>query len=145
MSLAENSEHHPRHTPRSEHASSAWYGIPEVPDTFVRRDRLIDLLDRAGEVPLVLVSAPAGTGKTSLVADWVTAGGAAPRTDWVTFERDDAEFWPGVVGGLRRLGLDVPVTAPAQSDAWQRGRLFSLASQVARQQAPLRLVLTATR
>ncbi len=31
------------------------------------------MLDETETVPLVLLSAPAGTGKTSLVADWVTA------------------------------------------------------------------------
>jgi len=37
----------------------------------VNRDRLIKAMNRAHEVPLTLVSAPAGYGKSILAAQWV--------------------------------------------------------------------------
>ncbi|EMI44177.1 response regulator [Rhodopirellula sp. SWK7] len=44
---------------------------PTVPPDFVSRDRLLQKLDEACDVPLILVCAPAGYGKSMLVADWL--------------------------------------------------------------------------
>lgn len=60
----------------------------------VHRPRLDRLLDRAGTVPLTLVVAPAGWGKTTLVADWLSR--ARPPAGWVWLERtedDPIRFW----------------------------------------------------
>ncbi|MFJ9390106.1 LuxR C-terminal-related transcriptional regulator [Nocardioides sp. NPDC101246] len=65
------------------------------------------MLDRSDDCPLVLVSAPAGTGKTALLADWVAAGGERDRTAWITFEGTDVAFWPGLLGCLESLGVAV--------------------------------------
>ena len=43
---------------------------PTAPPHYVRRGRLLDLLDEAVAAPLTLVVAPAGAGKTSLLAGW---------------------------------------------------------------------------
>ena len=45
---------------------------PRPPLTLVTRERLHDALDLGVRSPLTLVVAPAGTGKTVLLADWVT-------------------------------------------------------------------------
>ena len=89
-------------------APTTWFGIPAVPGDYVRRPRLFRLLDRGAFSPLILVSAPAGSGKTSLVADWLSLRASDEQTEWVTFEREDEAFWPGVLGGLARLGVAVP-------------------------------------
>ena len=48
--------------------------IPPQPHHAVRRDRLIDALERAiPQYRLVLISAPAGYGKTTLLAQWAHA------------------------------------------------------------------------
>ncbi|MEU4450142.1 LuxR C-terminal-related transcriptional regulator [Nocardioides sp. NPDC023903] len=65
------------------------------------------MLDRSDACPFVLVSAPAGTGKTALVADWVAAGEEQDRTAWITFEGTDVAFWPGLFGCLESLGVAV--------------------------------------
>lgn len=44
---------------------------PRVNDELVKRPRLIELLNRQLEYPLALVVAPAGYGKTTLVASWL--------------------------------------------------------------------------
>jgi LuxR family maltose regulon positive regulatory protein len=58
----------------------------------VRRARLTDRLDAPGR--LVLVAAPAGFGKTSILTEWLTTISA--RTAWLSLdERDDdgTQFW----------------------------------------------------
>jgi LuxR family maltose regulon positive regulatory protein len=52
-------------------APAAWFTAPVVPADHLRRLRLLRLLDRGASSPMVVVSAPAGSGKTALVADWV--------------------------------------------------------------------------
>ena len=85
-----------------------WIGAPEVSRLHVSRPRLLDLLDRDDRCSLLLVSGPAGSGKTSLLAEWV-ATRCSDRASWITFESADEPLWPGLVGCLERLG--VPVSA----------------------------------
>jgi len=60
----------------------------------------------------VLVSGPAGSGKTSTAADWVRRRRAQTgATGWIAFEDGDA-FWANLIECLRRLGLEMP-TGPA--------------------------------
>jgi LuxR family maltose regulon positive regulatory protein len=57
----------------------------------------------------VLVCGPAGTGKTSLVAEWARQRAAETGTaGWITFEDGDSSFWGRLLECLDRLGLDVP-------------------------------------
>jgi len=60
--------------------------LPPVPATLVDRPRLTELLTRARRHRLVLVSAPAGTGKTVAVATWVRAGGAGGPVHWARLD-----------------------------------------------------------
>ena len=71
---------------------------------YVRRARLLDRLDEAVAAPLTLVVAPAGAGKTSLVAAWATE--AAPPTAWLSLDdrdRDAAQVWRGVISALETV------------------------------------------
>src|SRR3954453_19348222 len=80
-------------------------GIPDPPQQNLTRRRLLDLLVGADHAPLILVSAPAGSGKTSLVAEGVAPRGYRQNTGWITFERANESFWPSVLGCLERLGV----------------------------------------
>jgi len=53
----------------------------------VVRPRLLRLLDGAATHPLTLITAPAGFGKTTLVATWLR--GFAGRSAWLTLDEDD--------------------------------------------------------
>jgi LuxR family maltose regulon positive regulatory protein len=68
----------------------------------VRRDPLLDLLSDSGPGGVVVVCAPAGSGKTALLRSWVDAGGAG-NVAWVAVERgehDAQRFWLSVVEAL---------------------------------------------
>lgn len=75
--------------------------------TLIVRPRLRDLANRSRHRALTLVSAPAGFGKTTLVADWFAADGA---TAWLSLDpRDDdpARFWTYVVAALEAAAPDL--------------------------------------
>ncbi|NJP32909.1 AAA family ATPase [Micromonospora sp. HSS6-12] len=52
---------------------------PALPEPVVLRPRLLRALDDGTAAPLTLVAAPAGWGKTTLLASWFRAAGAAGR------------------------------------------------------------------
>ena len=79
--------------------------------TLVARPRLDDLADRSRQRALTLVSAPAGFGKTTLVADWF-AGGEA--TAWLSLDPGDddpARFWAYVVAALEAAAPELRADA----------------------------------
>ncbi|NMH81031.1 hypothetical protein HF577_28555 [Pseudonocardia xinjiangensis] len=88
--------------------------VPELPPEFVPRPGLLDRLDEARAAQLVVVSAPAGYGKTLLLADWVRHR-AGPRTAWVSVDADDDDprrLWSAVLAALTALpgvGPDSPL------------------------------------
>ena len=57
----------------------------------VVRSRLIDRLNRGAESTLTLVSAPAGFGKTTLLADWLDAATDEWSAGWLTLDQRDNE------------------------------------------------------
>src|ERR1044072_5931654 len=77
--------------------------VPRVPANFVSRDDLRDDLDvRSAELSLTLVCAPAGYGKTLLLADWVENTSAADKA-WVSLDGGDNDvnrFWTAVLGAV---------------------------------------------
>jgi LuxR family transcriptional regulator, maltose regulon positive regulatory protein len=77
---------------------------PSTPAHYVDRQRLIQLLDELVATPLTLVVAPAGTGKTSLLAAW--AGRTITPTAWLSLDetdRDAAQFWSGLLAALETI------------------------------------------
>ena len=107
---------------------AATYGVPELPAPYVRRPRLLEALLHAEGLPLVLVSAPAGTGKTAVVSEWARRPGRQNPVGWVAFEESDAPFWASVLACLRRLGIEVPDWREAPTLG--RQRLAALAASI---------------
>ncbi|HEU4511656.1 MAG TPA: LuxR C-terminal-related transcriptional regulator [Nocardioidaceae bacterium] len=103
------------------------FGIPATSRSQVSRRRLLDTLSATDEVPLVLVSGPAGSGKTTLVSEWVRRS-PDTNTGWVTFEDGETAFWAHVLESLRRLGLGVPLVRGGESDDLLAGRKNVLAT-----------------
>jgi LuxR family transcriptional regulator, maltose regulon positive regulatory protein len=78
---------------------------PELPAEFTARPALRARLDLATPAQVVVVSAPAGSGKTLLLADWVRQEGA-PETAWVSVDPDDNDprrLWSAVLSALHAL------------------------------------------
>jgi LuxR family transcriptional regulator, maltose regulon positive regulatory protein len=76
--------------------------IPALPSEFVVRTELRASLDAAPAPDVLLVCAPAGYGKTLLLADWSRTSTAAD-TAWVSLDRDDNDprrLWSSVVASL---------------------------------------------
>jgi LuxR family transcriptional regulator, maltose regulon positive regulatory protein len=78
------------------------------------RPRLSERLDRGAASKLMLVSAPAGFGKTTLLTEWLAAGPAAPTDErlvaWLSLDRGDndpASFWTYVIAALRTVASGV--------------------------------------
>ncbi len=57
--------------------------IPSIRANLVRRDRLIQELDRSSKGKSTLISAPAGFGKTTLLAQWLQQTGFSYT--WLSF------------------------------------------------------------
>ena len=82
--------------------------VPRRRRDLVARARLSERLSRGAESELMLVSAPAGFGKTTLLADWLAGPASNGRAAaWVSLDQrdnDPAQFWHYVATSLRLSG-----------------------------------------
>ena len=72
----------------------------------VQREALFERLSAASPGGVVLVCAPAGSGKSVLVRSWAESRGWRDRTAWVPVqrgERDGQRFWLSVIDALSRV------------------------------------------
>src|SRR5689334_25246801 len=70
------------------------------------RNDLLKLLDRAVTKRLTVISAPPGSGKTSLLRAWADRSTDLRRVAFVSVERDqqnDQRFWCSVLDAIRGL------------------------------------------
>jgi LuxR family maltose regulon positive regulatory protein len=79
--------------------------IPSPRRNLVARRRLHERLERAGDAKLLLVSAPAGFGKTMLVTEWLgTVADEGAAVAWLSLDErdnDPALFWSYVLATLQ--------------------------------------------
>jgi LuxR family maltose regulon positive regulatory protein len=89
--------------------------VPRLRSDLVARPRLLGRLERGVEARLILVSAPTGFGKTTILAAWLHEGPAAGRCiAWVSLDTADNEltsFWTYVLTALEEAvpGLSTSV------------------------------------
>ena len=85
--------------------------VPKWRPDLVSRPRLIERLDQGIERKLTLVSAPAGFGKTTLLAEWLAATPASERAAaWVSLDQSDndpALFWAYFIKALQKVQSEV--------------------------------------
>jgi LuxR family maltose regulon positive regulatory protein len=126
--------------------------VPSPRRRMVPRPRLMERLDRGAATGLTLVSAPAGFGKTTLVAEWL-AGEPVPSTDeraaaWLSLDagdNDPARFWTYVVASLGtadpRFGSGGPELPEAPRSPSSQELLTGLLNDLAALESDLVLVL----
>ncbi len=91
--------------------------IPRLRSDYVPRQRLIQHLHESRNSRLVLLSAPAGYGKTTLLSEWVSQGDLQPA--WVSLDEADNDvqrFLAYVVAALKSIE---PEIGRAWADALQ--------------------------
>lgn len=123
---------------------AAKFGPPVWMGDQIRRDGLLDLLDRALSHRLTLVQAPAGYGKTSILAQWRERLAArAVRAVWLTLERDDGDLKRLVrylLLAIRADGAEGEGPALA-ADLPPRAALSAIVNELAGDGGPLVLIL----
>lgn len=119
---------------------------PRTRADLVARPQLLDKLAAAARRPLTLISAPAGFGKTTLLAAWLEERGG--RVAWLSLDEGDNDpirFWTYCLAALQTveptLGVDLrPVLLAPQLPAIET-ILTPLLNDLAAQSQPLTLVL----
>ena len=99
--------------------------VPRSPRSLVPRPRLSERLDHGTASKLTLISAPAGFGKTTLLADWLTARppNRSRAVAWLSLDGGDNDaqtFWTYVIGALNTVAPDVGAGALALLNAPRR-------------------------
>jgi LuxR family maltose regulon positive regulatory protein len=119
---------------------------PSVRDEHVERSVLLDAIE-ASRARIVVVTAPPGFGKSTLLAQWTARCAEPERVVWVSLDADDsgARLWSAVLTGLRELlgpGLDPALDAAEAPEADLRtGVLIALLDALAATTEPITLIL----
>jgi LuxR family transcriptional regulator, maltose regulon positive regulatory protein len=112
----------------------------------LNRKDLHRLLDRAVTKRVTVVSAPPGSGKTSLLRAWAERSARRRRVAFVTVERDEKSeqrFWCAVLDAVRRTVPSIEsAPSPASISALDVDQLLdSVRSEVAEQGEPIVLII----
>jgi LuxR family transcriptional regulator, maltose regulon positive regulatory protein len=95
--------------------------IPPAQAAWVSRPRLLKLLNTGMSRKLILVSAPAGFGKTTILSEW--AGTLDPSPSWLSLDDDDNDpmrFWIHFIAALERPQRHVGKAALEMLQAFPR-------------------------
>ncbi len=121
--------------------------IPRPPTGLVPRPRLVERLSRGAQSRLTLVSAPAGFGKSSLLAGWLEQKPVDGSVAWLSLDASDkgsSSFWTYLVTALHGAvpsvgsGSLALATSPHVETELLLGRLVN---EVAAAPGPIWLVL----
>jgi len=96
--------------------------VPRPRARAVARGRLDELLGGSSDATLTLVSAPAGFGKTTMLAAWLAAGGPGRSAAWVSLDERDTDpssFWTYVLLAVDRVARETATAALAQLESGQ--------------------------
>jgi LuxR family transcriptional regulator, maltose regulon positive regulatory protein len=112
--------------------------VPRPPPGFVPRRRLVEALGEGLARGRVLVCAPAGSGKTALLADWARHGGRPVA--WLSLDagdNDPTRFWRHLVAAVGRArpgasGLAAPLLGTPASPS-PEGLVTALINELADQ------------
>jgi LuxR family maltose regulon positive regulatory protein len=115
---------------------------PQLPVKVVSRPRLLEMLDRAVERPITLISAGPGSGKTVLVDQWTRE--RARRVVWVSLDAEDdreERFWNLIHYALQHQDLLAERPGADTGRSITERAIDELAEAASRERDPMVLVL----
>jgi LuxR family maltose regulon positive regulatory protein len=133
-------------TQRGEHLDQATAQDVSVARGLLDRNDLLELLDRAVTKRVTVISAPPGSGKTSLLRSWAERSTSLRRVAFVSVERDEHDaqrFWAAVLDAIRSPAESIDRETQAAATAALDGdqAVDSVVSQLAEQVEPVVLVI----
>src|SRR4051812_17159487 len=109
------------------------------------RGDLVEMVDRALTKRVTVISAPAGSGKTSLLGAWADRSTNHHRIAFVSVdpdEQDGQRFWAQVLGAIRTPGRSVAPEAQAVAATLDADELIErIVSEIAEQAEPVVLIV----
>jgi LuxR family transcriptional regulator, maltose regulon positive regulatory protein len=122
--------------------------MPPLRSDLVSRPRLLERLDAGLQARLMLISAPPGFGKSTLLSDWIARRNLQGETAWLSLDEGDNDpvrFWRYVIGSLQRVQPDIGRAAQSLFHTLKspslESILISLINEVTSFTDPLLLVL----
>jgi LuxR family maltose regulon positive regulatory protein len=117
-----------------------------TPTGMLDRADLVQLLDRAATRRVTVISAPPGSGKTSLLRAWADRSNGRRHVAFVSVDRDQhnaQRFWAAVVEAIRSPGRSIdPEMQPAATVALDGDQVVGdVLSEVAAHDEPVVLVI----
>ncbi|OBH60721.1 LuxR C-terminal-related transcriptional regulator [Mycobacterium sp. E2479] len=88
--------------------------VPAIGPDLVQRTALLDALSEGRRRKLTLLSAPAGWGKTTVLAQWALSAGEDQRFGWLSLDTSDNDpvwFWMYVVAALQQVSPGMGIRA----------------------------------
>lgn len=105
--------------------------IPRRRPDLVQRPRLVERLNAEAGQRFTLISAPAGFGKTTLLAEWIATSERC--VTWLSLDQSDNDptlFWGGFLAALQRLEADLGKDAQRLLESPQAPPLETILAQV---------------
>jgi len=90
--------------------------IPALRPGHLHRAELVGALSARARTRLTLVSAPAGSGKTSLLSEWHADARETRSFAWISLDgadNDAVRFWDGILGALRTVSEEIGAASQA--------------------------------
>jgi LuxR family maltose regulon positive regulatory protein len=115
------------------------FAYPKHSLGYVRRVRLINHLSRVANQKYVLIQAPQGYGKTSLLYDWyqsVLNKNADTQTIWFSVDADDCDprcFWSNLVGALELYWPGIRDAVENSMQLFERSTMHEMVIAIANQ------------
>ena len=130
----------------AEHLKHPISGDVSAARRLLDREDLLQMLDRAVSKRVTMVSAPPGSGKTSLLRAWAARSANLRRVALVSIDRDEEDaqrFWSAVLDAIRSSTRSIdPQTQHAAATAVNADQLFdTVVSELTEQAGPVVLII----
>ena len=117
-----------------------------VASGLLEREALLETLDRAVTKRITVISAPPGSGKTSLLRAWANHSTDVRRVAFVSVDRDQHDahrFWSAVLDAIRGPARSIdPLARPAATSALDDDRVVdTVLSEFDQQRGPVVLII----